>query len=147
MFSRFTAPNVLITHESSSYPMPKQVLKLPVCAKIAEEVYFAFKYIVNIFNFQFLKETTPRRKETVSLAIKFWFVCWITPKDEVPPNGRIKQKVAGKACPGNLVDNLSCEIEILSSLPPHPNVITYFRVALSIDAISTCPMEALIITI
>ena len=49
-----------------------------------------------------------------------------------------KKTVAVKVCPGNLVENLSREIEILSSLPPHPNVITFFGVALSSDAISTC---------
>ena len=48
-----------------------------------------------------------------------------------------KKKVAVKVCPGNLVHNLSHEIEVLTSLPPHPHVITFFGVALSSDAVST----------
>ena len=48
-----------------------------------------------------------------------------------------KKKVAVKVCPGNLVRNLSREIEILTSLPPHPNVLTFFGICLSSDAVST----------
>ena len=48
-----------------------------------------------------------------------------------------KKKVAVKVCLGDLLQNLSREIEILTSLPPHPNVITFFGVALSSDSINT----------
>ena len=46
--------------------------------------------------------------------------------------------VAAKMYPGNLLQNLSSEIKILASLPPHPHVLTFFGVAPSNDAISTC---------
>ena len=42
-----------------------------------------------------------------------------------------KKIVAVKVCLGNLVQNYSREIEILTSLPPHPNVLMFFGVALS----------------
>ena len=45
--------------------------------------------------------------------------------------------VAAKVCPGNLLKNLSREIQILASLPPHPHVLTFFGAALSGDAVST----------
>ena len=48
-----------------------------------------------------------------------------------------KKKVAVKVCLGNLLHNLSREIQILTALPPHPNVITFFGVALSNDSINT----------
>jgi len=48
-----------------------------------------------------------------------------------------KKKVAVKVCLGDLLKNLSREIEILTSLPPHPNVVTFFGVALSSDSINT----------
>ena len=48
-----------------------------------------------------------------------------------------KKTVAVKVCLGNLLQNLSREIQILSSLPTHPNVIKFFGVAISSDAIST----------
>ena len=48
------------------------------------------------------------------------------------------RRVAAKVCPGNLLKGLSSEIQILASLPPHPNVLTFFGVALHSDAISTC---------
>ena len=48
-----------------------------------------------------------------------------------------KKKVAMKVCLGDLLKNLSHEIEILASLPPHPNVVTFFGVALSSDSINT----------
>ena len=48
-----------------------------------------------------------------------------------------KKKVAVKVCLGNLLQNLSREIQILTALPPHPNVITFFGVALSNDRINT----------
>ena len=48
-----------------------------------------------------------------------------------------KRKVAVKVCPGNLVMNLSREIEVLTSLLPHTNVLTFFGIALSSDRIST----------
>ena len=48
-----------------------------------------------------------------------------------------KKKVAVKVCPGNLVKNLSREVEVLTSLPPHPHVLTFFGIALGSDGIST----------
>ena len=48
-----------------------------------------------------------------------------------------KKRVAVKVCPGNLVENLSHEIEVLTSLPPHPNVLTFFGITLGSDGIST----------
>ena len=48
-----------------------------------------------------------------------------------------KMVVAAKVCTGNLLKNLSREIQILSSLPPHPHVLTFFGAALSGDAVST----------
>ena len=48
-----------------------------------------------------------------------------------------KRKVAVKVCPGNLVKNVPREIEVLSSLPRHTNVLTFFGVALVSDGIST----------
>ena len=48
-----------------------------------------------------------------------------------------KKVVAAKVCPGNLLESLSREIQILTSLPSHPNVLTYFGAALSSDAVST----------
>ena len=48
-----------------------------------------------------------------------------------------KKKVAVKVCPGNLVKNLSREIEVLTSLPPHPHMLTFFGIALGSDGIST----------
>ena len=35
------------------------------------------------------------------------------------------------------MENLSCEMEVLTLLPPHPNVLTFFGIALSSDGIST----------
>ena len=49
-----------------------------------------------------------------------------------------KKTVAVKMCLGNLLSNLSREIEILISLPPHSNVLTFFGVALSSDSLNTC---------
>ena len=48
-----------------------------------------------------------------------------------------KRTVAVKVCLGNLLKNLSREIQILSSLPPHSNVLTFYGVALSSDEVST----------
>ena len=48
-----------------------------------------------------------------------------------------KKTVAVKVCLGNLLDNLSREIKILLSLPPHSNVLTFFGVALSSDSLNT----------
>ena len=48
-----------------------------------------------------------------------------------------KKKVAVKVCLGNLLKNLSREIEVLTSLPRHPNVLTFFGVAVSSDAVNT----------
>jgi len=48
-----------------------------------------------------------------------------------------KRTVAVKVCLGNLLQNLSREIQILSSLPPHSNVLTFYGVALSSDEVST----------
>ena len=48
-----------------------------------------------------------------------------------------KKTVAVKVCLGNLLENLSREIQILTCLPPHPNVITFFGVAISKDAVNT----------
>ena len=48
-----------------------------------------------------------------------------------------KKRVAVKVCPGNLIENLSREIEVLTSLPPHPNVLTFFGITLGSDGIST----------
>ena len=48
-----------------------------------------------------------------------------------------KKTVAVKVCLGNLVQNYSREIEILTSLPPHPNVLMFFGIALSSDGVST----------
>ena len=48
-----------------------------------------------------------------------------------------KKKVAVKVFPGNLEKNLSHEIEVLTSLPPHPNVLMFFGIALGSDGIST----------
>ena len=48
-----------------------------------------------------------------------------------------KKMVAVKVCLGNLVENMSREIEILTSLPTHPHVITFFGAALSDDAVNT----------
>ena len=48
-----------------------------------------------------------------------------------------RRTVAAKVCPGNLLEEFSREIQILTSLPPHPNVLTFFGVALSSDTIST----------
>ena len=45
--------------------------------------------------------------------------------------------VAVKVCLGNLLESLSREIQILTALSPHPNVISFFGVALSSDSIST----------
>ena len=42
-----------------------------------------------------------------------------------------------KVCLGNHLQNLSREIQILSSLPPHSNVLTLYGVALSNDEVST----------
>ena len=48
-----------------------------------------------------------------------------------------KKVVAAKVCPGNLLENLSREIQILASLSPHSNVLTFFGAAVSSDAINT----------
>ena len=48
-----------------------------------------------------------------------------------------KKNVAVKVCSGNLLENLSREIQILTSLPPHSHVLTFFGVALSQDSVST----------
>ena len=48
-----------------------------------------------------------------------------------------RRTVAVKVCLGNLVIEFSREIQILTSLPPHPHVLTFFGVALSSDAINT----------
>ena len=48
-----------------------------------------------------------------------------------------KKTVAAKVCPGNLLENLTREIQILASLPPHPHVLTFFGAALSSDAVTT----------
>ena len=48
-----------------------------------------------------------------------------------------RRTVAAKVCPGNLLEEFSREIQILSTLPPHPHVLTFFGVALSSDAVST----------
>ena len=48
-----------------------------------------------------------------------------------------RRTVAAKVCLGNLVKEFSREIQILTSLPPHPHVLTFFGVALSSDTIST----------
>ena len=48
-----------------------------------------------------------------------------------------KRTVAVKVCLGNLLENLSREIQILTSLPPHSNVLTFYGVALSRDSVST----------
>ena len=45
--------------------------------------------------------------------------------------------MAAQVCLGNLVKEFSWEIQILTSLPPHSHVLTFFGVALSSDAIST----------
>ena len=45
--------------------------------------------------------------------------------------------VAVKVCVGDLLEHKSPEIEILTSLPPHPNIITFFGVSLSSDHINT----------
>ena len=47
-------------------------------------------------------------------------------------------KVAVKVCPGNLLTNLPREVHILTTLPRHPNVVSFFGVSLSSDKISTC---------
>ena len=49
-----------------------------------------------------------------------------------------KKTVAVKVCARNLVKNLSSEVKILTSLPPHPHVITFFGVAVTSDGFSTC---------
>ena len=48
-----------------------------------------------------------------------------------------KKVVAAKVYRGNLLKNLSREIQILASLPPHPHMLTFFGAALSSDAINT----------
>ena len=48
-----------------------------------------------------------------------------------------KRTVAVKMCLKNLLENLSHEIQILTSLPPHSNVITFYGVALSRDSVAT----------
>ena len=48
-----------------------------------------------------------------------------------------KKVVAAKVCPGNLLEDLSREIQILCSLPSHPHMITFFGAALSSDGVST----------
>ena len=48
-----------------------------------------------------------------------------------------KRTVAVKVCVGDLLQNLSREIEILTSLPSHPNVIKLYGVAVSNDAVNT----------
>ena len=49
-----------------------------------------------------------------------------------------KKTVAVKMCLGNLLECLSREIEVLTALPPHSNVLTFFGVALSSDSLNTC---------
>ena len=48
-----------------------------------------------------------------------------------------KREVAAKARSGNQLESLSHEIQILTSLPSHPNVLTFIEVALNSDVIST----------
>ena len=48
-----------------------------------------------------------------------------------------EKQVAAKVCSGNLIEYSSLEITILASLPPHPNIIMFFGLALSHDKIST----------
>ena len=48
-----------------------------------------------------------------------------------------KKTVAAKMCLGNLLENHSREIKILTALPPHSNVLTFFGVALSSDSLSS----------
>ena len=48
-----------------------------------------------------------------------------------------KKTVAAKMCLGNLLENRSREIKILTALPPHSNVLTFFGVALSSDSLSS----------
>ena len=48
-----------------------------------------------------------------------------------------KKTVAVKVCLGNLLESLSREVQILTSLPPHSHVLTFFGVALSSDSAST----------
>ena len=48
-----------------------------------------------------------------------------------------KKTVAVKVCLGNLLESLSREIQVLTSLPPHSHVLTFFGVALSSDSAST----------
>ena len=48
-----------------------------------------------------------------------------------------KKKVAVKVCSGNFLEQGGAEVDILASLPSHPNVITFFGVAVSEDEISS----------
>ena len=48
-----------------------------------------------------------------------------------------KKKVAVKVCSGNLLEQGGAEVDILASLPSHPNVLTFFGVAVSEDKISS----------
>ena len=48
-----------------------------------------------------------------------------------------RRTVAVKVCVGDLLQNLSREIEILTSLPSHPNVMKFYGVAISDDAVNT----------
>ena len=47
------------------------------------------------------------------------------------------RKVAVKSCNGNLLENGAAEVEILASLPQHPNVLRFFGVALSDDGVNS----------
>ena len=44
--------------------------------------------------------------------------------------------VAAKMCLGNVLEDISREIKILTSLPPHSNVLAFYGVALSSDSLT-----------
>jgi serine/threonine protein kinase len=44
-----------------------------------------------------------------------------------------RKRVAVKTCAGNLLETGDAEVDILASLPPHPNVLKFFGVAVSED--------------
>ena len=48
-----------------------------------------------------------------------------------------KRVVAVKSCLGNLLEHGGKEVEILASLPSHPNVLTFFGVAVSDDRLNS----------
>jgi serine/threonine protein kinase len=49
----------------------------------------------------------------------------------------VNKTVAVKSCIGNLLEHGAAEVKILASLPPHPNVLRFFGVAVSADLINT----------